>query len=790
MDFHHLRLTHVGLRPSKSTWLFGLLLIVITFVVYQPVWHAGFIWDDDTPLTNNPCIVGPLGFKAIWTTTQAMYYPLVLTSFWIQHALWGLNPLPFHLVNVAMHGGCALLIWRVLLKLDVRGAWLGAAIWAVHPVNVESVAWITELKNTQSCFFYLLGIFFFLEWLKQRASSGATVHYFLALACAVAAILSKSSTAMLPVVLGLCWWWLGTRWRSRNALWLTPFLIISLVASGWTIWEQQFHSGAQGAEWGYSWPERLVIAGKAFWFYLGKLAWPHPLVFVYPRWQIDASQPLAYVPLLAAAAGLYVLWWYRNSKSHALFFGFAYFAISLFPALGFFNVYFFRYSFVGDHFQYLASMGPLALAAAGVATILRIPKENLLEPTACGLLILSLGVISWRQCATYADVETLYRTTIEWNPECALAHNNLGVLDLEKGQLENAIVHYRNAVKAKPDYVEAHNNLGSAYLDKGRVDEAIAHLQTALDIRPDYLEAHNNLGNAYLQSGHFDQAIDQFLLVLKMKPDFALASYNLGNCFLQKGQLDKAIAHYEKALENKPDFAQAHYNLASAFLQNGNIGDAIHHLENAIQSKPDFAEAHNNLGNALLQKGLADEAIRHYRQAIEQKPTFAQAYYNLGRAYIGKGQIDKAINSYQEAVASDPNNAQFQSDLGIALARNGRGDEAVSSLETALRLRPNDSEQHRLLAIGYAKFGRTQEAIGEFELGLQIQPNSAEIERDLAKALFQNGRVKDAIQMAENALDLAKKQSNTDFAKKIQSDLGLYRTRQPLRPPVEGGHPR
>ncbi len=299
----------------RSGWLWGLLLVVTVFIAYQRVRHAGFIWDDDAHLTRNPCIVGPLGFSAIWTSSKAVYYPLVLTSFWIEHALWGLNPLPYHMVNVAMHAASALLLWLLLRRLNVPGAWLGAAIWALHPVQVESVAWITELKNTQSCVFYLLAILFFLRWIEASGAaqafeaSGAPQppgfprarNYALALLCATLAILSKSSTVMLPVVLGLCWWWMDPPWRWRNACWLTPFAMVSAAAGAWTVWEQKYANHATGAEWSQTWPQRALIAGKDIWFYLGKLLWPHPLTFIYRVWNTDTSRLTAFLPLAAAA---------------------------------------------------------------------------------------------------------------------------------------------------------------------------------------------------------------------------------------------------------------------------------------------------------------------------------------------------------------------------------------------------------------------------------------------------------------------------------------------------------
>jgi len=327
-------------RLGQKDWLWGLFLVALVLMAYVRVFTAGFIWDDESHLTQNPCIIGPLGLKEIWTSARAVYYPLVLTTFWSLHKLVGLSPLPYHILNVLMHAGSAALLWRVLRQLDVRGAWLGAALWALHPVMVQSVAWVTELKNTQSCLFYLLSIFWFLNWEScsrrpmgdARASHPPSRRYDVAgseagtgkrgegmkfeaaetsdrvrwwrFACAllffVMAILSKPSTVMLPAVLALCVWWRRGRIQWRDIVTLAPFALISGLASMWTIWEQKFHSGATGLEWGQMWPERLIIAGRATWFYLGKLIWPDPLIFIYPRWEINALQPAAYLPLLAA----------------------------------------------------------------------------------------------------------------------------------------------------------------------------------------------------------------------------------------------------------------------------------------------------------------------------------------------------------------------------------------------------------------------------------------------------------------------------------------------------------
>ena len=369
----------VRISLLRRDWFWALLLIAFVSIAYAQVFRAHYIWDDESHLTRNPCVIGPLGLKEIWTTAQAVYYPLVLTTFWTLHKFIGLNPLPYHLLNVLLHAASAVLLWRILQLLKIRGAWLGAALWALHPVMVQSVAWITELKNTQSCVFYLLAILFFLKWNDQggavsrppqrRTGDRRSFVFALSLLFFLLATLSKPSVVMLPFVLALCIWWMRGKIRWRDMLTLIPFVLISALVSAWTIWEQKFHARAIGPDWAQTFPERLIIAGKAIWFYLGKLVWPHPLIFIYPRWEIDSSKVVAYLPLLAALAGLALLWFIRAKWGRALFFAAAYYVISLFPVLGFFSVFFFRYSFVSDHFQYLASMGPLALAGAGIAIL-------------------------------------------------------------------------------------------------------------------------------------------------------------------------------------------------------------------------------------------------------------------------------------------------------------------------------------------------------------------------------------------------------------------------------------
>jgi len=509
----------------RRDWVWGLILILFVILAYTPIWHAGFIWDDDAMLTGNPCIVGPLGLKEIWTTRAADICPLVLTTFWVEHAEWGLEPLPYHLVNLLMHGACAVLLWRVLRSLRVQGAWLGAALWALHPVAVESVAWITEMKNTESALFFLTSILFFVTRISHvpaKNPHGGGRAYALSLLFAALAMASKSSTVILPVVLCLCAWWVEGRWQWRNVVRVVPIFLMSAAASALSIWTQGLQLATDAdPQWVRTWPQRLAAAGAAVWFYLGKLLWPDPLIAFYPRWQIDAGQWVSYLPLLAVIVVFCFLWLRCRSGdagSRACFFAFAYFLAALLPVLGLIDNFIFRYSLVFDHLQYLASMGPLALAGAGFARAsdIVLQKRPLLQSAPCVGLLLILGMASWQRTWVYRSQETLWSDTLPKNPDSWMAHNNLGVAFFQRGKLDDALAQFQKALEINPNYAEAHTNLGIALLQKGQLGKAIEQHQTALKINPNFALAHANLAVAFIRKGRIDDAIAEFQEALRL----------------------------------------------------------------------------------------------------------------------------------------------------------------------------------------------------------------------------------------------------------------------------------
>jgi len=596
----------VSLPPlwMKRDWLWGLLLVLAVILAYSPVWWAGFIWDDDVYITGNPNINGWLGLKNIWTTSAADISPLTFTTFWVEHALWGMAPLPYHLVNVLLHGASTVVLWRVLRSLQMPGAWLGAALWALHPVEVESVAWITETKNTQSGLFFLLSILFFVRWLRARdidGQNGRGWNYGLTLLFAALAMASKSSTVILPVVLCLCAWWIEGQWKWRNVASMFPIFILSIAASALSIWTQGLHLATiSDPQWTRTWPQRLAAAGDAVWFYLGKLLWPHPLITIYPRWQIDAGQWVSYVPLLGVIIVLFVFGVRRESWSRPWFFVFAYFLVALSPVLGLVDNPLFRYSFVFDHFQYLAGMGPLALAGAGMVWLadLAFPEKSWLQSSLCGGLLLILALLSWQRAWVYESQESLWTDTVAQNPNSWSGHNNLGLTLFHEGKVDQAIAQYEKALEINPDNAAAHNNFGLALYQKGQVDSAIDEFQKALRDNPNDAAAHSGLGDALSQKGQMDAAMAQFQKAVAIDPDNADDCNKLGIALGQKGQVDEAIAQFRKTLEIDPEYVQAYNNLGNALFLKGQFADAIAQYQKALQMKPDYTPAQSNLAKA------------------------------------------------------------------------------------------------------------------------------------------------------------------------------------------------
>jgi tetratricopeptide (TPR) repeat protein len=782
-------------RPQFPAWLMATLLVLATLIAYQPLWHAGFIWDDDDYVTANWTLHNLDGLKHIWfdTTATPQYYPLVHTTYWLEYHIWKLNPLGYHIVNVLLHALGAILLWRVLAMLELPGAWLAAAIFALHPVNVESVAWVTERKNVLSAVFFFAAAWAYLRFAGKWESKERRWNWWVvALLLFVCALLSKTVACSLPAALLLACWWKKGRLELRDVLPTIPFLIAGLWLGLQTARLEQNHVGARGSDWAFSFAERCLIAGRALWFYIGKLVWPEQLTFIYPRWHIDTGIWRQWLFPVAALAAVAALWLARKRIGRGPLAAVLFFAGTLFPALGFFNVFPMLFSFVADHFQYLASAGIIALAAAGITVAAARLGRNFsfLKFACCGLMLLALGTLTWRQTKMYADAETLWQTTLRQNPQCWLAHNNLGVALLDKGLVDEATAHFQTALAIRPQYPGAYNNLGTALMHTGQVNGAIANFQKALQLDSNYAEAFNNLGAALLRKGQTNEAIASCQKALQIKPGYADAHNNLGSALIQKGQTDEAMIQFQQALQLNPDYAEAQYNLANAWLKKGRGDQAIIEFQKALEIRPDFADAHNNLGNLLFQKGELDQAISQYQSALAIKSDNIEACDNLSMALARKGRTDEAIIYYRKALQINSDDAESLDLLAGTLLRKGQIAEAVTHLQKALAVQPDYSEaQKNLGRVAWVLATSPDPSVRNGTMAVELAQQAEELSggKDpvmtgtLAAAYAEAGRFPEAIATAQRALQLAISRNDGIVAAALQAELKLYRAGSPFR---------
>ncbi len=645
--------------PRGRAWLFGVLLAALTIFAYYPAWHGGFLWDDDDYIINNKLLTAPDGWQRIWFSldSPSQYFPLTYSTFRIEHALWGLNPTGYHWVNLLLHVANALLVWAVLARLKVPGAWLAAAVFALHPVQVESVAWISERKNVLMAFFFLLTLLAWIAFVDERTKR-PRFFYCPALVFYALALSAKTTACTLPAALFLVLWLRKRPINRQRIFQIIPFLLMGIAMGLLAVWWERYRQGTIQAAFPFLSPlERVLVASRAVCFYLSKLIWPSNLTFIYPKWSLSAAQPLDYIWLLAGVGLCVAIYFVRRYVGRGVEVAAAFFVITLSPVLGFIMLYTFRYTFVADHYQYLACIGPIALASAGVVTFADAFKQSrglILSAAVCVLAV--LGVLTWRQSVMYGDNEALWRVTLAKNPGCWMAHNNLGFVLFEKGQFDQAIAHYQAALEMQADSWDVEYNLGTALLGKGQIDEAIFHCDRAVAMQPNDPDAQVSLANALLAEKRIDEAITHYDKALVIRPDYFLARYGLGNALLEKGELDAAIQHFRAALLIRPDDSDSHAVLAVALEEKGQLREAIKHYEKAVEISPKSIPALTNL--AWLLATSSDASVRNGNKAVELARQANQliggtntvTLRTLAAAYAETGQFGKAMESARAAV--------------------------------------------------------------------------------------------------------------------------------------------
>ncbi|MBI2825875.1 MAG: tetratricopeptide repeat protein [Planctomycetia bacterium] len=685
-------------------------LVAMTLVTYLPALRNGFIWDDDFYVVENRTLRSLEGLRQMWFEPHSLpqYYPLVHTTFWVEYHLWGDRPRGYHLDNILLHGLSAVLFWQVLTRLSVPGAWFAAAIFALHPVEVESVAWITERKNVLSC---VLALSSLLAWYRFAPPEGdyrsARPHsrwgwYALSLALFVGALASKTVVASLPAVILVAEWWKRGRLRWADVLALVPFFAVGGAMGVATAWLEKDFVGAHGADWELSAVDRVLVAGRALCFYVGKLIWPYPLVFHYRRWDIDAGVWWQYLFPAAALATFVALWLARKRIGRGPLAAALIFAGVLAPALGFLNVYPFRFSFVADHFQYHANLALIALAGAGAALVFRrvgispasTPKEpeyqaaakprggnpwasqsGLVDPLSttpwpsavlATVVLAALGFLSFRQAQVYHDRETLFRHVIAKSPTSWVAYTNLSVYLESLGRRDETIQLARQALALRPDDAVLHYNLGAVLMRLGNRDG--------------------------FRDGEFDEAVAEFKEALRLDPDYANAHGSLGTALVRKNRSDEALAHSRRAVELLPGDPYALYHLGSVLGAVGRLPEAESYLRRTIELNREHGEFHYGLALVLIRQGRVDEASEHFREALRIDPTLTDAYLGLANALVGQERLEEAVDYYRQVIDRRPSDFQALNNLAVTLLKMGRTDRAIPYLEQALRVKPDYEE--------------------------------------------------------------------------------------------------
>ena len=535
----------------RRGWLFALFLVIATLIAYQPIWHAGYIWDDGILLLENDMVKRPDGWWQLWFTKGVDFVPVTISSFWLEWRLWGAHPLGYHLDNVILHGLCAGLVWRVLKKLDSAGSRLAAAIFALHPVNVASVAWIAERKNTLAMACFLCSLLWYLRFEK----TGRAKWYGLAVLGFMLAILSKTAVAPLPLVLlGFAWWKRG-RISLQDLKRSLPFFALAAAASALAFWSQS-HAPNAIARTGGFWM-RLGLAGQAFWFYVGKALVPIHLIPVYPLWHFDPTQWTGYLPGFAVLAVFAVCWFCRKQGSRALLFGFGYYLVMLLPVLGFVNIALMRFTLVADQWHYFALPAPIALVAAGLTRAMQFSGKVriVLQAVVCGFLLVSLDVLTYKQCFFYTNQTTLWEATVAANPQSFLAHSGLAGIRKKEGKIQQAIAEYTTALTLEPRFDDARYDFANLYLETGHPARAAAEYKKILAIEPDYARAVNNL--AWILATSLDASVrDGAQAVMLARHADQLADgknpnvlSTLAASFAEAGQFPEAMDAAERAVK-------------------------------------------------------------------------------------------------------------------------------------------------------------------------------------------------------------------------------------------------
>ena len=548
--------------PAGTRWyarretLAALALALLVAASYGPAFLAGFVWDDEA-FTEAGAVQELSGLGHIWFSPSEIkdeghYWPLVYTTFWLEHKLWGYAPAGYHVVNVLLHLANTLLLWHIARRLPLHGAWAVAALFAVHPLHVESVAWIIERKDLLSGLFYLTAFLAWLRFTEETRPGRGTRHYLLALALFALGMLCKSIVVTLPAALLIWHWWKRGRVTGADLLRLAPFIAVGAAMAAADV---SFYNVREPVSLDYSALERVLIASQALWFYVGKLFWPGGLAVIYPHWEVSAGDAVAWVYVAASAGVALGLWFLRRRVGRGPLAGVSFFVVTLSPVLGFVDYGYMQFSFVADRHQYLAGIGLMMVVVGGAAYgVGRLPPGLWRRGAAgAGVAVLAvLAALTWRHAEIYRDGETLFTHIIAHNPTARFAHRNLGEALTVEGRWEEALAAFRVAVEHAPDDDRDHSNVGAALIMLDRLDEAEEPFRRALALNPKSVYALHNLATLEVRRQRYGEALALYRRLVEVDPRNPSAHHGVGTALFYLGRFDAALGALERALDLDP----------------------------------------------------------------------------------------------------------------------------------------------------------------------------------------------------------------------------------------------
>lgn len=682
-------------------------LVIATLLAYMPAFNAGFVYDDEPHILTSPTLTRSLdSLAAIWfkPAWSPQYYPATHTFWWIQYQLWGFNPIGYHVVNVLLHIGAVMLLWLLLGRLgcDARVAWLTAALFALHPVHVESAGYVSELKNVLSTVFYLAAAICYWTFHTVRLSDGSLSRalppraawrwYLWASLLFVCALLSKTVTASLPAAILLAIWWKHGRVRARDIWPVIPLFVLGASFGMLTIWLERHQVGVGffPEEFDLSWGQRMLLAGRAAWFYAGKLLWPINLTINYARWAIDTAVWWQWLFPAGGAVLIGGLWTARRRLGRGPLAAVLFFGGTLVPALGFVDVYPFRFSYVADHYQYLASIGLLLLfASAWLWLWSHGGFHRRISPLACAFPVLCvLGLLTWRHAYVFGNVERLFQDALRKNPQSWLAHLELAARVMERDP-DRAEFHIQSAIAIRPDLTMAHNAYAELMVMRGRDDTAMAYRQRLLTEGIADEHTHVGLALQYMRDGQKGPALEHAKRALTIARDPRQVRWFVGKLLFDAGQIDEATAYIVEAIKATPMSGANHMVLGQIYVSLGRIDDAIASFRRAAQLRPHTASIQAPLSELLLKRGDVRGALRHLAYAVEAEPNDPALRLAMGNQLLAMGKTRAGLRHLHKAAELLPENPEAWYQLAYAQARAGLTTEAIHSGNHALNMTVN-----------------------------------------------------------------------------------------------------